>query len=73
MVGDPGKAVELRPEVRLGQVGGVEQDRMVELAPADLGQELLDLAGGGVAGFDRVARGDPDLAGTDFAEVQVRR
>ena len=62
------EGVELRPEVALGEVAEVEEQVVGELAPAELGQELLG------RGRQAAARGGaPDLARADLAESEVRR
>ncbi len=69
----PGKGVELLLQISVGEVGDVEQQVAAELAPAELAQELVDVAGearvlgGGEAGCV------PELARADLAEAQMRR
>ena len=65
----PLECVELRPVVDGGEVGMVEQDVVVELAPAKLAQELRDvpLRGGGHIAVHAM----PDLERAELAEREA--
>ena len=66
----PLERVELGPVVLRGEVGVVEQDVPVELAPSKLAQELRDVRAG--RGRDVAVHALPHLERADLAEAQVR-
>ena len=69
----PREGIEAGVEVGSGEIGMVEQQVIGELAPAELRQELFDIAVRGGAVFRGACRRVPDLARADLAETQVRR
>src|SRR5205807_8321865 len=64
---EPGKGVEFRTEVALGEIAVMKKQVIGELAPAELGQECL-----GCCGVAARRGGPPDLPRADLAEGEVR-